>query len=192
MLPETVNWPQLAVQTLRDPKSAAAEIMSWQVPRVVLWMAAALVAILGTLLSTLSGAMIPEAQAAVVISPFARFMTIAGAFVITVHGLFWIGRAFGGAEEMDGLLALLVWLQALSIAAHIAIMVSAFLAPALAAFMVLFVVVATLWILTNFISVGLQLNSLLRAFLVLLVISVGFSIILSMFGVNAVGVPSNV
>ncbi|MCV3270858.1 YIP1 family protein [Roseobacter sinensis] len=198
MIPATVNWPQLALLTLRDPKSAAAEIMSWQIPRAVLWMAAALVAIVSTFMSTLSNIVIPvpEPLANMVSSPFTLFMIIAGGFIITVHALFWTGRAIGGAEDMSDLLALLVWMQTLRAAAQVAIVIAVLMVPPLASLLVLFVAVATLWVFLNFISVGLHLNSLMRAFFVLiagaLAMSVGLSIVLSMIGVGSLGVPSNV
>lgn len=198
MIPATISWPQLALQTLRDPKSAAAEIMSWQIPRGVLWMAAALIAIVSTFMSTLSNIVIPvpDPLSAMVANPFTLFMIIAGGFIITVHALFWAGRAIGGAEDMSDLLALLVWMQTLRAAAQVAIIISVLLVPVLASFLVLFVAVATIWVFLNFISVGLHLNSLMRAFFVLiagaLAMSLGLSILLSMIGVGAMGVPSNV
>lgn len=193
-----VNWRALAVQTLRDPKSAAAEIMSWQIPRTELWMAAAVVAILSTFMSTLSNAMmpVPEPIAGLVDSPFTLFMIIAGGFLVTVHAIFWTGRMLGGSDDMDDLLALLVWMQVLRAVAQVLILLTVLLMPFLASFFVLFVGIATLWVFLNFISVGLQLNSLLRALLVLIAgavaMSLGFSILFSMIGVSALGVPANV
>lgn len=193
-----VNWPQLALQTLRDPKAAAAIIMSWQVPRTELWMAAAVIAIVSTFMSTLSNVLIPvpDPLAAMVANPFTLFMIIAGGFVVTVHALFWTGRAMGGSDDMSDLLALLVWMQTLRAAAQVAILLCVLLLPALAGFLVLIVGVATIWIFLNFISVGLQLNSLARAVLVLLAgalaMSLGFSLLLSMIGVSALGVPTDV
>ncbi|WP_299675503.1 YIP1 family protein [uncultured Roseobacter sp.] len=198
MIPATVNWTQLALETLRNPKGAAAEIMSWQIPRSVLWMAAALIAILSTFMSTLSNMVIPVPAplTGMVSNPFTLFMIIAGGFIITVHALFWAGRAFGGSEDMSDLLALLVWMQTLRVVAQVAIILSVLLLPVLASFLVLFVAAATLWVFLNFISVGLQLNSLMRAFFVLIAgavaMSLGLSFILSMIGVGAMGVPSNV
>ncbi|GFE48253.1 hypothetical protein So717_00060 [Roseobacter cerasinus] len=198
MIPETVNWPQLALQTLRDPQSAAAEIMAWQIPRPVLWMAAALIAIISTFMSTLSNMVmpVPEQLQALISSPFTMLMIVAGGFFLTVHALFWSGRAFGGSEDMSDLLALLVWMQTLRVGAQAVIVVTMLLVPVLASFLVLFVGVATIWVFVNFISVGLNLNSLLRAVLVLvmggLAMSVGLALILSMLGLNGLGVPSNV
>lgn len=195
---QSVNWPQLAVLTLRDPKAAAAVIMSWQVPRDALWMAAAVVAIISTFMSTLSNIMIPvpDPIAGLVANPFTLFMIIAGGFVVTVHALFWTGRVMGGTDDMNDLLALLVWMQVLRAVAQVLVLLSVLLAPVLASFLVLIVGVTTIWVFLNFISAGLQLNSLLRAVLVLvagaLAMSLGFSILFSMIGVSAMGVSAHV
>ncbi|WP_299827536.1 YIP1 family protein [uncultured Roseobacter sp.] len=194
----TVNWPQLALLTVRAPKEAAAIIMSWQLPRKELWMAAALVAILSTFMSTLSNMLlpVPEPLAGMVNNPFTLFMIVAGGFVVTVHALFWTGRAMGGSDDMSDLLALLVWLQILRLAAQVLVLLSVLLIPVLAGFLVLIVGIATIWIFLNFISVGLQLNSLMKALFVLLAgavaMSLGFSLLLSLIGVSALGVPANV
>ncbi|WP_298969596.1 YIP1 family protein [uncultured Roseobacter sp.] len=193
-----VDWPQLALLTLRDPKSAAAQIMSWQIGRTELWMAAALVAIISTIMSSLSNYLIPvpDPLAGMVASPFTLFMIVAGGFVITVHAIYWTGRAIGGSGDMDDLLALLVWMQVLRAVAQVAVLLTVLLVPFLAGFLVLLIGIATLWVFLNFISAGLQLNSLARAVMVLLAavlaLSVGFSLLFSMIGVSALGVPANV
>lgn len=194
----TVNWPQLALMTIRAPKEAAAIIMSWQLPRTELWLTAALVAILSTFMSSLSNMLlpVPEPLAGMVNNPFTLFMIVAGGFVVTVHALFWTGRAMGGSDDMSDLLALLVWLQFLRLAAQVIVLLSVLLVPVLAGFLVLIVGIVTIWIFLNFISVGLQLNSLMKAVFVLLAgavaMSLGFSLLLSMIGVGALGVPANV
>ncbi|WP_298918325.1 YIP1 family protein [uncultured Roseobacter sp.] len=193
-----VNWPQLGVLTLRDPKAAAAEIMSWQLPRPELWMAAGVIAIISTIFSTLSNMILPlpAPYTDLFPSPFTLFTFIAGGFVLTVNVLFWTGRALGGTGEMGDLLALLVWLQALRAAAQFLLLICVLLIPALSGFLLLFIGIATLWVFLNFLSVGLQLNSLAKAVLVLLVsivaLSMGVSLLFSLIGISAIGVPANV
>ena len=102
----------------------------------------------------------------------------------------------GGRGELYDFMTLLLWLQVLRTAAQALILASLFLVPVLGGFLSLFVFVATLWIFINFISVGLQLDSLWRAVFVLIVgavaFMIGLSFLLSLIGVSAVGVPSNV
>ncbi|MBW4708898.1 YIP1 family protein [Roseobacter sp. YSTF-M11] len=194
----TVDWPQLTLLTLRDPKAAAAEIMSWQLPRDALWMAAIVVAIAGTIMSTLTNFVmpLPEPFTDLFPNPIMLFLAMAGGFVLTVNVLFWTGRAIGGSGDLNDLLALLVWMQALRATAQLLILICVLVTPFLTGFLVLLVGIATIWVFLNFLSVGLQLNSLLKAVLVVfaaaLALSLGVSLLLSMIGVSAIGVPANV
>ncbi|MDW3225710.1 MAG: YIP1 family protein [Paracoccaceae bacterium] len=193
-----VDWPQLALQTLRDPKAAGARIMSWQIERNTLWMIAALVIACSTFVSYASHLItpVPEPYGSLVEQPLRLFAIMTGVFLVSVYMLFWVGRSLGGTGEMDDLLALLVWLQILRAFAQVIILVTVLVAPFLAAFLVLFILIATLWIFLNFTSVGLQLNSLTRATMVCLVTLFAIVFVIAligpMVGLNPLGVPANV
>lgn len=193
-----VDWPQLALQTLRDPKAAGARIISWQIERNTLWMIAALVVACSTMVTYGSHLMtpVPEPYATIVEQPLRLFAIMAAIFVVSVYLLFWVGRSLGGTGEMEDLLALLVWLQVLRAVAQVVILITVVVAPFLAAFLVLFILIATLWVFLNFTSVGLQLNSLMRATMVCLVTLCAIVFVIALIGplvgLNALGVPSNV
>lgn len=193
-----IDWKQLAWLSLREPKTAAAQILSWQFERNTLWLLATVVIICTTIVSVISNYLVPvpDPYASLVAQPFRLFMIMAGVFLISVHMLFWVGRALGGKGDMNDLLSLLVWLQILRAGAQVVVVIAVLLSPVLAAFLVLFVLVATLWILLNFTSIGLQLESLSRAFVVCLVtlFAIVFAIALvgPMIGIGALGVPANV
>ncbi|WP_187430654.1 hypothetical protein ROLI_021030 [Roseobacter fucihabitans] len=193
-----VNWPQLALLTVRDPKTAAAQILGWQIERNTLWMLAALVIVCSTIVSYLSHFMtpVPPPYASLVEQPLRLFAIMGGVFLISVYLLFGVGRLMGATGELDDLLALLVWLQILRALAQVAILVTVLVAPVIAAFLVLFILMATLWIFVNFISVGLHLNSLTRAVVVCLVTLLAIVFLIALFGpmigLNALGVPANV
>ncbi|MFK7881300.1 YIP1 family protein [Roseobacter sp.] len=193
-----IDWKQLAWLSLREPKTAAAQILSWKVERNTLWLLATVVIICTTIVSVISNYLVPvpDPYASLVAQPFRLFMIMAGVFLISVHMLFWVGRALGGKGDMNDLLSLLVWLQILRAGAQVVVVIAVLLSPVLAAFLVLFVLVATLWILLNFTSIGLQLESLSRAFVVCLVtlFAIVFAIALvgPMIGIGALGVPANV
>lgn len=106
---------QLAVETLRSPKSSAERILSFQVDRGQLWLAVALVAVLSVLASNLtllfvpgemvtSGGPLPQ-------SPLVLAMVIWGLLVVSVFCTFYIGRAFDGDGTMEGALLTTIWLQ---------------------------------------------------------------------------------
>ncbi|MEM9578357.1 MAG: YIP1 family protein [Pseudomonadota bacterium] len=192
------NLPQLALLTVRDPASAAAVVLGWKLPKEAIWTAVALVSVIITMLSTLSNVIfpVPAPLNAFVGNPFIYFGVAFGGFVATVYAIFWVGRMLGGQGTIEDLMVLLLWLQAIRAAAQIAILLFLIIAPVMASFLVLFVAVATLWIFVQFINVGLQLNSFLRAVAVLVigvvVLIAGVSFLLSLIGFSALGVPSNV
>lgn len=193
-----ISFPELAVLTLRDPKTAAQTVVSWNVPREAIWTAIALISVIVTILSTLSNMIfpVPPPLNAIVSNPFMYFAIAAGGFVATVYAIYWAGRLLGGEGNPQELMILLLWLQALRAVAQVAVLIALIMAPVVASFLVLFIGVATLWIFVHFISVGLHLNSLLRAVVVLFVgaiaLMAGLTFLLSLVGVSAIGVPLNV
>lgn len=194
----SLRFPELALLTLRNPHAASQVILSWNMPKEALWTAVALVSVIITILSTLSNMIfpVPAPLSAIVGNPFVYFLVAAGGFVATVHAIYWTGRMLGGRGAVEDLMVLLLWLQALRAAAQVVVLVLLVLAPALATFLVLFVAAATLWVFVHFISVGLQLNSIFRALVVLFVgaavLVTGLSFFLSLIGVSALGVPLGV
>lgn len=193
-----MSFPALAVLTLRDPKEAAAQIMGMNLPRDVLLLAVALVAILNTILSSVSDMIfpVPPPLNALVANPFVFFVIVAGGLLLTVYAIFWTGKMLGGEGEVADLLALIVWLQVLRSVAQVAVLVALIAAPFLAGFLVLIAGIATIWIFVNFVSAGLHLNSLLRAFVVVLLggiaLVIGLTMFLSAIGLSSMGVPASV
>lgn len=195
---DTVDWPKLALLTLRDPKAAAAQIMGWKLERNTLWLMAAVVVIFSTILSTVSNILlpVPGPYAYFFAQPLRLFIIMAGLFFISFHILFRVGRSLGGTGEMNDLLSLLVWLQVLQTGAHLVILVSVFIVPFLTPFMQLIVVAATVWVTLNFVSDGLRLGSLIRAavvcFLSFIAIVFAIALISTMIGLGVVGGSSGV
>ncbi|WP_299280768.1 Yip1 family protein [uncultured Tateyamaria sp.] len=195
------NWTQLAVDTVRDPKSAADRIMGWDLDRATLYMALCAVAAINAILA--SGPVILTGQSvddvarealpilALLERPILLFVLIAGGLVVMVQGLFWAGRAMGGQGDMSDLLALLVWLQALRAVAQAAILVLSFAVPTLAGLAALGVMILAFWLMLHFISAALRFDSLLRALGLLIAVVVGVFIglmlILTLMGVSAGG-----
>ena len=192
---------ELAVDTLRDPKRVAAEIMGWQLDRGTLYMALFAVAAINALLASapvvlLEGEVDPAARAAMPIlalleRPIAFFAIIAGGLLVMVHGLVWAGRALGGQGDFSDMLALLTWLQALRAAAQALVLVLSLVVPAVAGLVALVVAVVAFWLLLHFISAALRFNSLFRAFGLLLVVLaglfIGLMMLVTLTGVTAGG-----
>ncbi len=194
-----MTWGQLALFTLRNPPEAAEHILSWGLSRSTLWTALALVAVINTIIFTLSNILVPNPSplGPAMNNPAVFLFIVAGGLVITVHALFWTGRMLGADQANFGdMLALMIWLQALRAVAQAAVLVLMIVSPALAMLLVLAAAVAALWLLVNFINVALRLESMSRAVMVLiastLAVVLGLSVFLSMIGVTAMGIPANV
>ena len=193
-----LSLPELALLTLRDPKEGARIVLGWKLSREALWTAIFLVGVFTTILSTLGQLImpLPEPMQALGNRPFVYLVIAVGGFIATVLAVYWTGRMLGGQGDLYDFMTLLLWLQVMRTAAQAFILVALLIAPVLGSFIALFVGVATIWIFVNFISVGLQLDSLWRAVFVLILgaiaFVVGLSFLLSLIGVSAVGVPFNV
>ena len=198
MMTKPVSFSDLALLTVRDPKSAAEIVLDWNVPREALWTAIALISVVVTILSTLSNMIIPVPPPlnGIVGNPLLYCAIAAGGFIATVYAVYWTGRMLGGEGRIEEMMILLLWLQALRAVAQVAVLIALILAPVLASFLVLFIGVATLWVFVHFINAGLRLNSMMRAIAVLFLGAVALmavlTFLLSMIGVSAVGVPMNV
>ncbi len=194
----TPTFPELAVLTLRDPYQAAQIILGWKLSNEAILTAIALVSVVITILSSLSNLMfpVPAPLSAILGNPFMYFLIAAGGFIATVHAIYWTGRMLGGTGALEDLMVLFLWLQGLRAAAQVVVLVTMMIAPVLASFIVLFVAVATLWVFVHFINIGLHLNSIMRAVVVLVVgataLIIGLSFFLSLIGVSAEGVLLNV
>lgn len=192
------SLPELALMTLKNPEAASATVLSWNMPKEAIWTAIALVSVIVTILSTLSNMIfpVPPPLDGIVSNPFMYFVIAAGGFIATVYSVYWAGRLFGAQGQVEDLMVLLLWLQALRAAAQVFVLFLLVMAPVAASFFVLFVAVATIWVFVHFINAGLKLNSILRAVGVLLVGALGMvivmTVLLSFLGVSAVGVPVNV
>ncbi|WP_299612623.1 YIP1 family protein [uncultured Tateyamaria sp.] len=191
----------LAIETLRDPRTAAQRIMAWNLDRQTLYSALFAIAAINAFLASgpivlFDGTVDPAAQAAVPMlalleRPFALFAIIAGGLLVTVHGLVWAGRAIGGQGEFTDMLALLTWLQALRAAAQALVLVLSLIAPSVAGLVALVVAVVAFWLLLHFVSAALRFDSLFRAFGLLIAVLaglfIGMMLIVTLTGVTAGG-----
>mmetsp|Transcript_18144 Transcript_18144/g.28193 ORF Transcript_18144/g.28193 Transcript_18144/m.28193 type:complete len:202 (+) Transcript_18144:2330-2935(+) len=197
-------WADLAVATLRDPQETARQIMGWQIGRTELYMALIAVSAINAFLAGAANIIAPApidpaaAQAvpmlALLARPLTLFVLIAGGLVVTVHALFWAGRALGGSGTLTDMLALLTWLQALRAAAQAVVLVLSLAVPVLGGLVALAVVIVAFWLLLHFISAALNLDSLFRAFGILIAVMagllLGLMLLLTMMGVTAGGLTN--
>lgn len=184
----------LARTTLREPRRAAETILSWQLSRETLWTAMALVAALYTFVLSLLIALTPNAMSlpGYANSPLALFVLVAGVMVVYVHAAYWTGLAMGGSGTLDGLLAVMVWLQVMRAVAELGLIVLSFVMPAMATLASIVLTGWSLWVMLHFLVAALHLPSMGKAFLVLILsgigLVVGLGILLALIGLTAQGV----
>ncbi|WP_223427232.1 Yip1 family protein [Tateyamaria pelophila] len=197
-------WAQMAVDTVRDPQGAAQKIMGWQIGRAELYMALIAVSAINAFLAGASSALSPmptdpatiEAMPmlALMSRPLMLFVLIAGGLFLTVHGLFWAGRAMGGQGALTDMLALLTWLQALRAVAQAGVLLLSLAVPLLGGLVALAVAIVGFWLLLNFISAALRFGSLLKAFGVLVAVStalfIGLMMLVTLTGATVGGLPN--
>ncbi|MEL6449812.1 MAG: Yip1 family protein [Pseudomonadota bacterium] len=198
------SWPQLAIDTVRDPRTSAERIIAWQLDTRTIYMALFAVAAVNALLAAfpvvLLGSPVDDAARSalpmllLLERPIALFLIIAGGLVVMVHALFWAGKSMGGQGDMADMLVLLTWLQALRAVAQAGILVLSLAVPVLAGLVALAVVIVAFWLLLHFISAALRFDSLMRAFgLLVAVIAglfLGLMLILTLMGVSAGGLSN--
>jgi len=189
----------LALRTIQDPRTVAAELVAMQVPRAQLWLALALAVVLNTLVYQLSlfsasgdVAQLPR----LFTSPLLFAVVIGAGLVMSIVALTYPGRALGGTGDLNAIMTLLVWLQYLRFAVQIVAFVLTPLVPAIAGLLVLGASVFGLWLVLNFVDVGHKLNSLFTAFgvmvMAMLGIMLGLAMLLSLLGIQNLGIAPNV
>lgn len=196
-----MTWPQLALDSVRDPKGTAQKIMSLDLDRGTLYTALIAVAAINAFLASVPVIMAPDGvddatRAALPIlalleRPLIFFALVAGTLVVLIQALFWAGRAIGGQGEMHDMMVLIIWLQALRAMAQIVILLLGLLAPLLAGLAALAFQLVAFWLFLHFISAAMRFDSLFRAFGLLIAVAtglfVGLMLILTLMGVSAGG-----
>jgi hypothetical protein len=206
MILSTQSIGTLTMLSLRKPAVAARFVIEAGLRRDVLWSLLLLVSIANATLVWVSNALTgptPEQLAqmpiqipAIIFSPLFAFVFLAGALVITVHVLHWLGAAIGGTGSLDNMLAVLVWLQGMRVMAQIVLLVLMLALPSLAGLFGLAIAILSLWILVHFVNEAAGLGSLFKTVGVLLSamvgIILGLSFILTITGLATMGIDANV
>lgn len=188
----------LAVQSVTDPAAAARILLGLRLPRSVLWQGLVLMAVLQAAIYAVSDIAFPQPNLGRWLfgSPF-QFLAIAlTGMVLVVHGLRLAGRMFGGRGDLDDVLAVMVWLNALRAVAQIAMLVLTLTVPMLAVVFMLVVSFYGLYISLHFINEALRLKSLLQSFFALfgavLAIAIAISFFMSLIGMPMPGANGHV
>lgn len=206
MIFSTQSIGTLTILSLQNPALAARFVLASGLRRDILWSLLLLVSIANATLVWVSNALTgptPEQLAqmpiqipAIIFSPLFAFVFLAGALVITVHVLHWLGAAIGGTGSLANMLAVLVWLQGLRVMAQVVLLVLMLAVPSLAGLFGLAVAILSLWILVHFVNEAAGLDSIFKTVVVLLSAMVGvilgLSFILTITGLATMGIDANV
>ena len=178
-------------QSLREPREAAATLLSMGVPKPMLWPAFFLLIVLSVILTFLIGSPTwPNGEE--IFTPFG--LTLASAFtsVAWVFLIWKIGELMGGKGGFDEALLLTVFHQGMFLAGQLIAIALLLVIPPLANLFVLALSVFMIWLYLNFIAVLHGFGSLWRAFGVLVFAFIGVAFVLifamSLAGVRIAGV----
>lgn len=184
---------QLAIDTLRDPRSAARQILALRLDTSVLWTALALIVVLNAILNgvTLPLMVVPDMVPAAFASPWMFAMILGGGIVIGTFILTWIGQMMGGKAQLSDMLALVVWLQGLRLLVQAVVFLLFFAVPMLSDILALVAGLWGIWITVAFIDEAQRFGSIFKAIMVLVAsmlgIAIGLSFFLLLIGASSVG-----
>ena len=148
---------QLARLSLRDPKYGAAEVLKNHVSLQAAIELAALVVILGSILSSLFyqlPTVSNEAdQANLFRNPFV-FTAVQGAVLcVIVLATYLIGQMVGGSGELKDTLVLMVWLQFIMLLFQFVQIFASMVIPVLDGLLTIVSIVLFFWLFANFVAV---------------------------------------
>lgn len=180
--------------TVQNPREGLSALMALGLDRGTLWLALALVATLSAILSLLGSLLlgVPGVIAGpVVLPPLSAAMLEASTLVITVFAVFWIGRAAGGTGTFEDSILAVAWLWFIILCVQAVQTVLLVTGPLLPGLLSLFGVALMFYLLTQFVALIHGFISHLKVFLMIIVslvgLTVGFTIILAIIGVNISG-----
>ncbi len=162
----------LALLTLANPAEAARRVLAAIPPREVLWIGLALVVVLNALAQSVSTLVFPALDPSLdmAFEPVVQSLaTSAGAMALSVFAFLFIGRMLGGKATLDGILALVIWLQLLQIIGQVVIFVAVLVIPSVFLMLVLAMSLYSLFISLHFVNQAHGFDSLWKSFGVILV-----------------------
>lgn len=173
-------------QSLREPREAAATLLSMGVPKALLWPGFALLVVLSVILIFASGPLTAPGSENPV-SPFGLTITSGLAGAASVFLVWKIGELLGGKGGFDETLLLTVFLQGMIFAGQLIELALIMVIPPLADIYYIALIVFMFWLNLNFIAVLHGFGSLWRAFGVLILASIGVAFVL-VFAMSLAGV----
>lgn len=169
----------LARQAITQPREAADALLAMNVPKAALWPAFFLMVILSVLLMYVAQARdLAMAAGGMAPSPFVMVLATCAISIAYVAALWKVGQAMGGKGSFDDALLLTVFVQGILFAAQIVEFLLTLVVPPVGMVFSLVLIVAAVWINVNFVAALHGFPSLMKAFGVLLLASLGVAILM--------------
>jgi len=171
--------------TLTNPRQAGAELIAMGLPVQGLWIALMLVAVLLSMMVSAVFHLSPlppdELGQMIRLSPAYQapllFALINwGQALISVFVLHWIGRAFGGQGELADMLAVMVWLQCVSLVLGVGLFVVGLILPLISAMLMLAAFIWGIWATIGLVDAANRFDNMFKAAGVCVVAVVAFSV----------------
>jgi hypothetical protein len=163
---------ELARYTVQDPRAAARYLLALQLPENVRWLTFLLVAVLSAILMHVGFELLPQEDqvylAAAMSSPLRSAVIQAAILLITVAGIYGIGRWRGGTGNFADTLLLVSWLQVVLLCLQVVQILALIILPPVAAILGVVGLVLSLWLLTQFIVELHGFSSAWRVFLAMI------------------------
>ena len=176
--------------TLTDPRAAGQQVIALNLPQNALWLGLMLTSIiLSLMVSTLFLASpIPDDELGQMVrmspaygAPLMFALLNWGQAVITVFILHWVGRALGGQGELRDMLAVMIWLQVISLTLALALFVLGLLFPLLTLVAMTAAFIWGLWATVALVDAANRFDNMFKAFGVCVLALVAVSISMTIF-----------
>ncbi len=181
--------------TLTNPRAAGAQVIARKLPLQALWLALMLVSVVLSLMvsAVFLAAPLPPGEMGIVVqmspayqAPLLFALLNWGQAVISVFVLHWIGRIFGGQGELSDMLAVMVWLQVVSIVLAAGLFVVGLVLPMAGAVAMLMMLLWGLWATVSLVDAAHRFDNLFKAagvcIAAVMALSLGMSVISAMIG----------
>jgi hypothetical protein len=179
-------------RSLKSPREGAHEVLTIRIPQEAVGMIVVLVVVLSVLLAQVMGLMILPADTDMVIGLFSSAI-VAGlvqlvVMLVTIGGVFWIGRAMGGTGSLKESALIISWLQFIMVCLQLVQLVVLVILPPFAGLIGIVALGVFLWLLTNFVATLHGFKSLGQVFVMIIVstftLAFLISLLFALFGVD--------
>lgn len=182
---------QAARRTVKAPREVARSLIDMQLPTSFGWMAVALAVVLSTVLSVLSGLVLPMQDepgfAALFASPLSLAMTQALVLLMLLMFIQGLGRAMGGKGQLSDALVLLAWLEGILTLIQALQLVLLLVSPVLAMLLGIVSFVVFLRVLAHFIA---ELHGFTSAAKVMGMMLLSFLVVSILMAALGIGLPA--